>query len=373
MTRRGVGRLSRESTARRRPRAPGVARATVRTRSMEPDGPEATPASSAARASAKTHVVLFAWLGLIHVNVAVVVVACAFWPRAEAVAALVALVTLAAWPRARKAPSWGEKLARTVTRTACAYFPSTLAFEDEEEWLEATRCGRPSLIGLEPHGVLPLSVISFAEYFIYDEPEEAKRKRLTETTRRSRCLASAAIFNVPFVRHLWTWLGLDPISRSRMLKMLRGGESVVIIPGGVAECMTMEKGVETLYLRKRFGFVKIAIQTGAALVPAYTFGQSRTYGYWRLGPPIVPKFIADWIGKTFAFAPIVFWGKWCTPIPYATPLNTIIGKPLEVVKNPDPSREEVAAKLEEFIDAMRSLYERHKSAYGYANVDLVIY
>ena len=30
--------------------------------------------------------------------------------------------------------------------------------------------------------------------------------------------------------------------------MLRGGESVVIIPGGVAECMTMEKGVETLYL-----------------------------------------------------------------------------------------------------------------------------
>ena len=67
--------------------------------------------------------------------------------------------------------------------------------------------------------------------------------------------------------------------------------------------------------RKRFGFVKIAIQTGAALVPAYTFGQSRTYGYWRLGPPIVPKFVADWIGKTFAFAPIVFWGKWCTPIP----------------------------------------------------------
>jgi len=330
-------------------------------------------ASRASRASVKTHVVLFAWLGLIHVNIAVVVAACALWPRWEAVAVLVALVTLAARPRARKAPSWGEKLARTVTRTACAYFPSMLAFEDEEEWLEATRRGRPSLIGLEPHGVLPLSVISFAEYFIYDEPEEAKRKRLTETTRRSRCLASAAIFNVPFVRHLWTWLGLDPISRPRMLKMLRGGESVVIIPGGVAECMTMEKGVETLYLRKRFGFVKIAIQTGAALVPAYTFGQSRTYGYWRLGPPIVPKFVADWIGKTFAFAPIVFWGKWCSPIPYATPLNTIVGKPLEVVQNSDPSRDEVAAKLEEFIEAMRSLYERHKSAYGYADVDLVIY
>ena len=72
--------------------------------------------------------------------------------------------------------------------------------------------------------MLPLSVISFAEYFIYDEPEEAKRKRLTEATSNRRCLPSAAIFNVPFVRHLWTWLGLDPISRSRMLKMLRGGK-----------------------------------------------------------------------------------------------------------------------------------------------------
>ena len=53
---------------------------------------------------------LFAWLGLIHVNVAVVVMACAFWPRAEAVAALVALVTLAAWPRARESAVVGGKV-----------------------------------------------------------------------------------------------------------------------------------------------------------------------------------------------------------------------------------------------------------------------
>jgi 2-acylglycerol O-acyltransferase 2 len=157
-----------------------------------------------------------------------------------------------------------------------------------------------------------------------------------------------------------------------MVQMLRDGKTVVIIPGGVAECMAMERGVETLYLRKRFGFVKVAIQTGSDLIPAFTFGQSNSYGYWRLGPPLVSKSTANWIGKTFSFAPIVFWGKWCSPIPYSTPLDTVVGKPIAVVQNPSPSNEEVALKLDEFIDAMESLYERHKAKYGYEDKRLVI-
>jgi 2-acylglycerol O-acyltransferase 2 len=36
----------------------------------------------------------------------------------------------------------------------------------------------------------------------------------------------------------------------------------------------MEQGKETIFLRKRFGFVKLAIQSGAHLVPAFAFGQS---------------------------------------------------------------------------------------------------
>ena len=334
----------------------------------------APSASASARASSATrrHALMFAWLGLIHVDVAVTALAVWTLPSAMAVTALATLVAAAAIPRTVATPRWGARLARAVTRTATAYFPTRLEFEDEEAYLRAVRNEEACVIGLEPHGVLPLSVISFAEYFMHDE-EGARRRGLTPAARRgARALASAAIFKVPLVKHLWTWLGLDPISKACMLRMLRAGKTAVIIPGGVAECMAMERGVETLYLRKRYGFVKIAIVTGAKLIPAYTFGQSRTYGYWRLGPPIVPKFVADWIGKTFSFAPIIFWGKFCTPIPYATALNTVVGKPIEVEKNPDPSKEEVQAKLDEFIDAMRSLYDSHKARFGYEDVRLVI-
>jgi len=327
--------------------------------------------ATATAPTATTYAILFVWLGLIHVDVAVTALAVCALPRAAAVTALAALATAAAIPRRAATPRWGARLARAVTRTAVGYFPTRLEFEDEEAYLRAARREEACVIGLEPHGVLPLSVISFAEYFMHDE-EGARRRGLTANARGARALASAAIFNVPLVKHLWTWLGLEPISKARMLRMLRAGKTAVIIPGGVAECMAMERGVETLYLRKRYGFVKIAIVTGAKLIPAYTFGQSRTYGYWRLGPPIVPRFVADWIGRTFSFAPIIFWGKFCTPIPYATALNTVVGKMIEVEQNPDPSNEEVQAKLDEFIDAMRSLYDSHKARFGYADVRLVI-
>ena len=81
-------------------------------------------------------------------------------------------------------------MARAVTRTATAYFPTRLEFEDEEAYLRAVRNEEACVIGLEPHGVLPLSVISFAEYFMHDD-EGARRRGLTPAARRgARALAS---------------------------------------------------------------------------------------------------------------------------------------------------------------------------------------
>ena len=60
---------------------------------------------------------------------------------------------------------------------------------------------------------------------------------------------------------------------------------------------------ETVYLRKRFGFVKMAIQTGAQLVPAYSFGQTRTYSYWKLGPPLCSDATTARLAKIIGLAP----------------------------------------------------------------------
>jgi 2-acylglycerol O-acyltransferase 2 len=257
------------------------------------------------------------------VNIVILACAAMAYPHPGAVAVVAALVTIALLPRAPPFPRFGVALARSIARAACGYFPATLTFEDERAHLDAARDGQAFVVGLEPHGVLPLSIISFAAYYAHgDEEVYAMKGGFTPTMRSARALASAAIFNVPFVRHLWTWLGLDPISKQRMVDMLRAGRTVVMIPGGEA------------------------------------------YGYWRLGPPFVPKRVANWLSETFAFAPMVFWGKFCSPIPYATPLHTVVGKAIPVKQNDNPTNAEVAAKLEEFIDAMTTLFETHKAANG---------
>lgn len=49
----------------------------------------------------------------------------------------------------------------------------------------------------------------------------------------------------------------------------------------------MQKGSETAFLKKRKGFIRIAMQNGSAVVPCFAFGQSGTYSWCRPGPPLV--------------------------------------------------------------------------------------
>ena len=154
-----------------------------------------------------------------------------------------------------------------------------------------------------------------------------------------------------------------------MRRLIDSGACVLLIPGGVAECLLLRHdGVETVYLRKRFGFVKMALQTGSHLIPAFAFGQSRIYSFWR--PP------SDaWLSKTLAragFAPLLFWGRWASPVPFPVPVHVVVGAPLRVTKDAEPSDEAVAALLARFCDAMEALFEEHKAAAGYAQNKLVI-
>lgn len=48
---------------------------------------------------------------------------------------------------------------------------------------------------------------------------------------------------------------------------------MVLVVGGAQEALYARPGNYRLVLNKRKGFIKIAIQTGAALVPVFTFGE----------------------------------------------------------------------------------------------------
>lgn len=311
------------------------------------------------------HLMITAWLGCVHV--AVVVFAIALWclPHPVACFVLGTYAVAAVWPIAPPYPKWGVRMAHAVTNGAVKYFPATLEWEDEADYRAGAEKGVPHLIGLEPHSVLPLSIVTFGKYF-YCSAESP------DCVKSSRGLATPAIFAIPFLRQLWTWLGMDAISKTKMKQLLNEGKTALLIPGGVTECLQMKKGVETLYLRNRFGFVKVAIQTGARLIPAFTFGQSQTYDYVRLGPPVCSERVVNVVAGILQMAPMAFWGKWGTFLPKRVAMRTVVGRPIPVTKIENPTNDQVQQKLDEFIEEMQRIHETNKERFGYAGQKLVV-
>ena len=132
--------------------------------------------------------------------------------------------------------------------TAFSYFSLTMIYEDKD----ALRAGRPYILGYEPHGVIPFLMAAFSEY--------AADASTPPGLAHSRILVSSAGFLAPVMRHLWYWLGCRPVSKHVVKKLLAKGSPVVLCPGGVRECMYMQPGTEVAYLRKRRGFIKLALE-----------------------------------------------------------------------------------------------------------------
>eukprot|EP00241_Pyramimonas_parkeae_P023499 CAMPEP_0114312114 /NCGR_PEP_ID=MMETSP0059-20121206/20230_1 /TAXON_ID=36894 /ORGANISM="Pyramimonas parkeae, Strain CCMP726" /LENGTH=270 /DNA_ID=CAMNT_0001436423 /DNA_START=213 /DNA_END=1025 /DNA_ORIENTATION=- len=188
------------------------------------------------------------WMGGIHFNVLALVVELFYLPHPGAVAALLMHLALTVFPVVEEEPpAWGKRLAAWIVCAAQRSFPATVQFEDEAAFSPT----RPYLIGLEPHSVLPLSLIHFGE------GSGLLPGHLGQEGRKM-AFASSIVFYVPLVRHLWSWLGLRPASRECMAKFLKEGRVCILVPGGVQECLHMEQEAETLFLRKRVGFVKLA-------------------------------------------------------------------------------------------------------------------
>lgn len=224
------------------------------------------------------------------------------------------------------------------------------------------------LFCLHPHGVFSLThAINFATNGTGFFDLFPGIKCLLVTLRQQ--------FKIPFHREYLLSLGAIEVSRDALLNTLsRGpGWSIAIVPGGAQEALDALNGTMRLTILKRKGFVRIALRTGASLVPVLAFGENDIYistkGTKRM---FLMRLWTKYLKKCYGLASPVAMGRGvfnttCPDpfmIPFRKPVTTVVGRPLVLPRIAEPLTSDVDYWHAKYIEALKDLFEQTSPKYG---------
>ncbi|XP_066476990.1 2-acylglycerol O-acyltransferase 2 [Tiliqua scincoides] len=277
---------------------------------------------------------------------------------------LISVLYAAWWALDWETPSRGGRKIHRVRNGAAwrymkDYFPVTLVKTAELD------PAKNYIFGFHPHGVLVAG--AFLNF-------------CTEATGFSKIFPGLTPhlmmltlwFRVPFFRDYLMSGGLIPSDKGSASYVLRkpgGGNVLTIAVGGAQEALDARPGAFTLLLANRKGFVRLAMENGASLVPVFSFGENELFdqvenpkGSWlrwtqerlqRLMGISLPLFHARGIFQ-YSFG----------LLPYRRPIYTVVGKPIQVEKKCNPSQEEVDDLHRKYMEELCALFEEHKLKYN---------
>mmetsp|Transcript_24694 Transcript_24694/g.68724 ORF Transcript_24694/g.68724 Transcript_24694/m.68724 type:complete len:363 (-) Transcript_24694:1122-2210(-) len=198
-----------------------------------------------------------AWIPLL-----LVVALMCWWHRCLAALAVLLASTLAMPATMR----WQPLLDSYVMRTWREYFNFSYVLDGGIDQQKSY------ILAEFPHGAFPLGPI-------------VSMSAVNECLfgQRISGVGASILFWIPGYYHFLTWVGGLPATKSNILKFLKKGWVAVTV-GGIAEMFIMKPDQERIYLRKRRGVVRIAVQTGTDIIPVYHFGNTQVRAH-RDSPP----------------------------------------------------------------------------------------
>mmetsp|Transcript_32670 Transcript_32670/g.109050 ORF Transcript_32670/g.109050 Transcript_32670/m.109050 type:complete len:232 (+) Transcript_32670:551-1246(+) len=196
-------------------------------------------------------------------------------------------------------------------------------------------------------------------------PAEVTSLLSDERLARISGVQAPLLFRLPLVRPMMLLFGCcTPATKEGMFGLFRQRSDFGILPGGMEEVALFEFGRERVYLKRRKGFIKYALQHGYLLVLAYTFGECDLYRSVAAG-----KRLRMWLLRRCGFVVPLFYGAWwCPLLPRAdVAVHTVVGAPLQLPRIAEPTAEQVTAYHALYVEALTRLFDDHKARFGYAD------
>jgi len=167
-------------------------------------------------------------------------------------------------------------------------------------------------------------------------------------------------------------LGFNDASKeSCQTNLTRGpGSSIMLVVGGAAESLEARPGDMSLVINTRKGFVKVALRTGASLVPVLSFGETDVFESVQNGT--LHK-LQRALQKRMGFALPLLYGRAVGGglmqllgvdigiLPFRMPIHSVVGRPIDCERCADPTQEMIDAKHAEYVKELERLYaENHR-------------
>lgn len=260
--------------------------------------------------------------------------------------------------RFRRLPLWGF---------FADYFPARLHKTHD---LPPTR---KYIFGYHPHGIISHGAFSaFAT--------EALGFKQKFPGIQNSLLTLDSNFRIPLYREYILSLGIMSVSKQSITNILsRGGRNgegmgraVTIVVGGARESLEAQPGTLHLVLAERKGFIKVAVRTGADLVPVLAFGENDLYD--QVSPETHPwlRRAQMYALRTMKFTLPFLHGRGIFNydvglMPYRRPLNIVVGRPIKVTQarsEADVDMAEVERLHREYVAELEKMWERYKGTFA---------
>lgn len=205
--------------------------------------------------------------------------------------------------------------------------------------------GKGYIFAIHPHGRMFYSNAMFSQlHEIWRAPLGLTHGDLFQT-------AAGGFFNVPIARNWFYSIGVMPVTKKNIVTKLRNKDHVTIAVGGVREvCLGTDNEADSLYLKNRRGFLRIAMDEGAGVVPVYAFNENQLFKH---DPKAVLNF---WqcVNKYVKIGVPFMRGIWNLPMPYRKEILLVFGDALFA---------EEGESIEDFhgryIDNLRQLFDKY--------------